>query len=461
MTYEDAQFFWERYLGLIGKGKSRNMMSNPLRDLLDEVKTGKADKLSDEQFQKRKQEASELSLFWGNKPCETVGNILINALSKTNLTIDNLKTASMVLADASIATDYSKFQQPETCQDKDFWEDAVNVPDNPFDESPFDSSGNLIWTPRQIYDYLDEHVYGQESAKRAASMLMYHHLHKRRRNLIMTGPSGCGKTEIWRTLSLRFPYIKIINGPQLSCDGWKGSYHIQDIFMDEPIERARKLIIVIDEADKLFEPTVGAGGTDYARMIQNQLLKIMDGDTIAFNDGNTNSPSRTINCKNVSVVFCGTFESMNNQITESVNSIGFVTDSSPSASDTECCEEDFIQYANIRREIMGRINQIVTLEPLTASDFEAIMDGPASPIQKLSWTHRVYLHVDDETKHQLAKTAADSGLGCRYIYSRLQALLDEQMFDNPNSKTYTLSINDSPERIDDYAKESEQQEKTG
>lgn len=70
-------------------------------------------------------------------------------------------------------------------------------------------------------------------------------------------------------------------GPQLACDGWKGSYHIKDIFLEE-LQNGRNpghLLVVIDEADKLFEPAVASGGTDFSKMIQNEFLKIMDGDS--------------------------------------------------------------------------------------------------------------------------------------------------------------------------------------
>lgn len=52
----------------------------------------------------------------------------------------------------------------------------------------------------------------------------------------------------------KFSFIKIINGPQLSCDGWKGSYHVKDIFLEEKPQMREHMIVVVDEADKLFEP---------------------------------------------------------------------------------------------------------------------------------------------------------------------------------------------------------------
>ena len=97
-----------------------------------------------------------------------------------------------------------------------------------------------------------------------------------------------------------------------------------------------------------------------------------------------------------------------------------------------------IQYGNVRREIAGRINQIVTLNTLGAEDFEAIMESPASPIQKIEQSHHVSLTVDKDSRKKLASDAEKSGLGCRYIRSKLQSMLDEQMFDEPDAKEYSL-----------------------
>ena len=59
-------------------------------------------------------------------------------------------------------------------------------------------------------------------------------------------------------------------------------HHMKDIFLEEPTEKVKKLLVVIDEADKLFEPMVGSGGTDFSRAIQNEFLKVMDGEEVTF-----------------------------------------------------------------------------------------------------------------------------------------------------------------------------------
>lgn len=437
MIRDTAKSFWSTYIKMVQRNDADYTMINPAVDFTAKAHAGEFDSLSDEEYEKKYEEIKELSALWDDTHSDSVGKILLHAIAKTNLSEIELNEMVEILADASANTIYSSSKSEQ----QKYNEDSINydLDFSPVDcPTPFD--GPSEWAPRSIYNYLSNHVYGQDSAKKAVSMLMYHHLNGRSRNIVMAGASGCGKTEIWRALSKVFECIRIINGPQLSCDGWKGSYHIKDIFMDEPKKMAEHLIIVIDEADKLFEPTVASGGTDMARKIQDELLKLMDGDTLTFkDDDNKKSKEVTVDCSGVSVVLCGSFEHMLNQKTQSSGSIGFGRSERVESDIAECTEEDLIQYANVRREIAGRISRIVTLKTLDAEDFEHIMKSPASPIQKIENAHHVMLSVNEQTRKKLASEAAKSGLGCRYIRSKLQNILDEQMFDEPDKKEYQLS----------------------
>lgn len=432
MTHDMAKQFRKVYIGMAGKNGMHANMSNPVDDFKASAHAREFDKLTDDQYYRKEADAEELSSFWHYKPLETAGQILLNALAKTDISDVEIDDIAGILADASVRTDY--YTEERECDEGIINEDLDFSPvDGP---TPFD--GGAGWTPHSIYDYLDQHIYGQEAAKRAASMLMYHHLNGNSRNIVMAGATGCGKTEIWRTLSKKFNFIRIVNGPQLTCDGWKGSYHIKDIFTGETKETAGCLVIVIDEADKLFEPSIGSGGTDFGQKIQNELLKIMDGDTLTFVDESDRNKKITVDCSGISIVLCGSFERMLQERTEASGGIGFCQPEREESRIAECSEEDLTQYGNVRREIVGRINQIVTLNTLGAEDFEAIMESPASPIQKIEQSHHVSLTVDKDTKRKLASDAEKSGLGCRYIRSRLQSMLDEQMFDEPDAKEYSL-----------------------
>lgn len=124
----------------------------------------------------------------------------------------------------------------------------------------------------------------QEIRKQTQDSKRFTERHRLTRNPISGRRTG--SMIIWENMSMdrkkQFPFIKIVNGPQLACDGWKGSYHMKDIFLEEPTEKAKKLLVVIDEDDKLFEPMVGSGGTDFSRAIQNEFLKVMDGEEVTF-----------------------------------------------------------------------------------------------------------------------------------------------------------------------------------
>ena len=86
------------------------------------------------------------------------------------------------------------------------------------------------YTPKEIYDYLDRHVWKQDAAKRAASVITYHCLRSIKSNAMFIGPSGCGKTHIWRCLQKLFPSrIEITDISNLTQDGWKGSLKWKDL----------------------------------------------------------------------------------------------------------------------------------------------------------------------------------------------------------------------------------------
>lgn len=427
MTHDTAKQFWKDFIKLACTKGTDVPMPNPVNTFCAQARIGAFDALSDDEYNKKLKDTKELSLFWEHNPTETEKTIFLNALCKTDISDADIENIAEILADASVRSDYSD-------SDKSKYEENTFNPGLNF--SP--NGKYTSWTPRNIYDYLNQHIYGQDAAKRAVSMLVYHHIRGNSRNIVMAGPTGCGKTEIWRALSKQLDCIRIINGPQLSGDGWKGSLKISDIFTGEPKQMAGHLIIVIDEADKMCEPAFASGGNDTSMIIQNELLKLMDGDTLTFVDEKNRNEKTVVDCSGISVVLCGSFERMLRSKSESSGSIGFGRSERKDSRITECTEEDLVKYANIRREIAGRISRIVTLDTLDASDFEAILQSPASPIQKIERSHHVSLSVDAQTRRKLASEAEKSKMGCRYIRSKLQNMLDEQMFNAPDAGSYEL-----------------------
>lgn len=428
MLREKALDFWKTYIGLMTKGGVDVPMTNPAVTFIADAKAGEYDDISDEEYYELLDFTEELASFWKKNREATAGAVLLEALVNTDLSLSETDKLAQILAEASERKTY-KYIKPEPEFEK------------AFDKTPFDE-GEVDWTPQLIYEYLNEHVYRQENAKKAAAIMLYNHLKGRRRNMILAGPTGCGKTEIWRTLQKRFSFIKIVNGPQIACDGWKGSYHMKDIFVEEPAEKAKKMLVVIDEADKLFEPSIGAAGVDYARKIQNEFLKIMDGDKVEFVSEGNDAKKTTVDCSNVSFVFCGSFETLLQNREDKPATIGFFQNTASDEEAESITIEDLVEYGNVRREIAGRIQQIVALNALTVDDFEHILNSrkQMSPIRQLEKLYMVNLSVDDKTKRILAEKAATKNLGCRYMRSQIQSMLDEKMFDDPDCRNFKLSL---------------------
>lgn len=402
MKRQDAYKFWLTYMKLITKDGADIEMSNPLHDFKAQAHAGDFDELSDETYYERYERAEEVASFWKGASEKAVGKVFLEALKQTPIGEAEVKDLAMMLAEISERTTYD-------------WEERNREAEKS----------------------------KESEAKRGAAIMLYHHMKGRRRNMILTGPTGCGKTEIWRTLKKQFPFIKIVNGPQLACDGWKGSYHMKDIFLEEPTEKVKKLLVVIDEADKLFEPMVGAGGTDFSRAIQNEFLKVMDGDEVTFIPEEPGKNPVSIDCSNISFVFCGSFETLRENRCSANSGIGFGQNrKSDPKEDRNLTEEDLIEYGNVRREIAGRIQQIVVLDDLDATDFEQIMKSPKrmSPIRQIEEQYEVAMELDDRTRQSLARRAADSGLGCRYIRSQIQGMLDEKIFDEPEQTRFLFFL---------------------
>lgn len=402
MKRQDAYEFWLTYMKLITKDGADIEMSNPLHDFKAQAHAGDFDELSDETYYERYERAEEVASFWKGASEKAVGKVFLEALKQTPIGEAEVKDLAMMLAEISERTTYD-------------WEERN-------------------WEAEKSKE---------SEAKRGAAIMLYHHMKGRRRNMILTGPTGCGKTEIWRTLKKQFPFIKIVNGPQLACDGWKGSYHMKDIFLEEPTEKVKKLLVVIDEADKLFEPMVGAGGTDFSRAIQNEFLKVMDGDEVTFIPEEPGKNPVSIDCSNISFVFCGSFETLRENRCSANSGIGFGQNrKSDPKEDRNLTEEDLIEYGNVRSEIAGRIQQIVVLDDLDATDFEQIMKSPKrmSPICQIEEQYEVKMEMDDRTRQSLARRAADSGLGCRYIRSQIQGMLDEKIFDEPEQTRFRFFL---------------------
>ena len=304
-------------------------------------------------------------------------------------------------------------------------------------------------SPKEIFDIIDKNVVHQDSAKRAAAMLLHNHMKGIGSNMVMIGPTGCGKTEIWRTLSTIYPFIEMVNGPQLTIEGSKGGYKLSSIFseyIDKP-DIANHLILVVDEADKMLEPIISAQGCDWSKALQNEFLKIMDHESntkVTMMADNRSNKSITLDCKGITIVLCGSFENMvKNKCNNNSSGIGFLSEhitTDDLHNQAEYTEQDLIDYGHMRIEMAARINRITILKETTTNDFFDILNHKtASPIKKLEKDFNIKIQISNKAKRMLAEYAYETKLGCRIMKSTMVKVIDELIFDEPDKSKYNLT----------------------
>ena len=167
---------------------------------------------------------------------------------------------------------------------------------------------------------------------------------------------------------------------------------------------------------------------------------MLDGDTIEFYPDDKNAKPICINCKNISHVFTGSFETMLNHKTESSGSIGFNSSPKETATYNNFTPDDLVKYGNVRLEIAGRISRVITLNPMTRDDFLNILSNDnMSPLTAIQKNQKCQLSMDESTREKLAQEALDSKMGARYLRSEIQRRLDEEIFEDPNRQEFDLS----------------------
>ena len=302
----------------------------------------------------------------------------------------------------------------------------------------WDQTDYILQSPKRIKDYLDKKIYGQDEAKQAAAMLLWNHINGRSRNVVFVGPTGCGKTEIFRQLKALYPNVTVVNGAVLTGEGWKGAMKITSIFDGVSPECRDHMIVVLDEADKVFSD-------ENKVTVQNELLKLLEpGKVLLRRDDLIQTEDSTImlDTTNISWVFLGAFEDMLKNKEKEVKShgscIGFKT--------TDICDideyefegygctltpEDLIKYANVRPELAGRINCISQLQTLQEGDFYSLLNNSGF-MKRFEEEYGVAIKFSDDQKHRLAKAATENGLGIRYLISIIKNLADRQLYENCN-----------------------------
>ena len=345
---------------------TNSYIENPAIKFTEMAKNGDFDPLSEEEYTALLSEVEILAKLFNNRPRRAAGSILLDVLTNAPRVSYKLKDDLADLFGRLLAGPGDEEIPPLSPETIQAIEDYVCEQTEEMLEDlekRFDHIGEEMLReslrmppPKKIRDNITKKVIGQPEAVKAAAMIVYNHLSGRRTNAVFAGPSGCGKSEIWRTLSKEYPgLVRMIDFSRFAADGWRGSLHLRDIFNGVGSDdiRRRGLIVVLDEADKrLCEPAIGSGGTDYNVLLQNDLLKMMDGDVIEFG-AEDRQPALSVDCSKVSVVMLGAFERLLAGKAKDAKRIGFSTAPKADAGGHKDISYHDLIHAGMRLEIAG------------------------------------------------------------------------------------------------------------
>ena len=318
--------------------------------------------------------------------------------------------------------------------------------------------------PRDIRDYLDQHVVGQDSAKIVLSVAIANH-YKRisnsdtnidKANILMIGSTGTGKTLMARTVAqyLDVPFV-IADATCLTEAGYVGD-DVESMIArlytaaDGDVEQCQRGIVFLDEIDKIARKSESATvARDVSgEGVQQALLKLVEGTKCRIPLGakkSNNSETVEIDTTNILFIAGGAFVGMDRIIKNRVQgtAMGFAADISAGA-ETEhrsATSADLVKYGMIP-EFVGRFSSYVNLHDLTKTQLIDILTQVKNNyVAQYKWLFdqdSVDLQFDPESLDLIAERTLETRTGARGLHNELERVLLPHMFDLPRYRRHHI-----------------------
>ena len=328
-------------------------------------------------------------------------------------------------------------------------------------------------TPHEIYEFLNQYVIGQDSAKKTLSVAVYNHYKRlfskydhndvelEKSNIVLLGPSGSGKTLLCKTIArmIDVPFV-IADATSLTQSGYVGE-DVESVLSkllqaaDYDIDKAEQGIVFIDEIDKIGTKK---GNTSITRDVsgegvQQALLKMLEGTIVNCppNGGRIHPEQKLVPIDTTNILFIcsGAFVGIKEEVEKRHNkhAVGFVTGRTEKNENNDPLDDvnalDLRSFGLIP-ELIGRLPIIAHTTELTNEELYKVLTEPKNAIIRQYKTllniDNKELEFDNNALKFIVELAVKNEVGARGLRGILEKVMEQYMFDAPSTDAERIVV---------------------